>query len=298
MTVGEILNKQISWYPNALSSTGYNIAFGDYFSNIVSQQYNPYIQKYRDTVEVLGKDSDFAKQLKVSSLVCVTPSGIFSERKDSGLRGDFTGIIVLDLDAKDNYGIDIDKAILDARNIPNTLAYHKSVSGEGYAIYVYVDKWQRNTYSFAMSYYTVMLGVTFDRATSNLSRLRFISYDEDLWLADRIECLEIPPLVVSKRHTPKPSNRQTTSNDMIGELVNTVISNGDDPTQDYADWFTLGCAIANGYGESGRTMFHIVSSNYYGYDYQEVDAKFDSILSMGEWKANKGSIVFILSKYQ
>lgn len=298
--ITELLNKKISMYQNAMSVISGTIYIRDYFNYIKGGEYRDDVTRYRQSVKTIGKDSEWTRLIKTGQLACVTPSGVFRDRKDNGLASDFTGIIVLDLDAKDNIGIDIDEAMLDARDMPNTLAYHKSVSGEGYAIYVYVDKWQKNTYNFVMSYYTVMLGATFDKATCNLSRLRFISSDPDIWIASSVECLEIPPIVERKRkdYVPKNTGREERSDEMIDVLLDIVISNGDDPTSDYADWFTLGCAMANGYGEAGRDMFHKVSSNYGGYDYNEVNKKYDSILQMGEWKANKGSIVFILSQYQ
>jgi hypothetical protein len=298
VSVNEILFKEISYYGSAKSTESYvKYSISSYF-NLVKYGISSDVLTYRDYVLKHGKDS--AKEFKTSELGCVTPSGLFKGRNDAGLNGDFTGVIVLDLDAKDNVGIDIDEAIKDSQLIPSTLAYHKSVSGEGYALYVYVDKWTKNTYSFAMSYYTVMLGVTFDKATSNLSRLRYISYDPDIWIADDIVALEIPKVAEKRKQKPIPidSNRFAKSEDYIIQLIDVVIGNGDDPTSDYADWFTLGCAFANGYGESGRQLFHKVSSNYHAYSHSEVDSKYDSILNMGGWKATKGSIVYILSKYQ
>ncbi len=145
-----------------------------------------------------------------------------------------------------------------------------------------------------------MLGVTFDKSTSNLSRLRYVSYDPDIWWSKTVEPLLIPEVVKKKKVPYKPSNkaREHNSDKVITDLIDVVISNGDDPTSDYADWFNLGCAIANGYGESGRDLFQKLSSNYHSYNPKEVDDKYDSILRLGNWKSGKGSIVYLLSKYQ
>lgn len=301
MTVDELLSNDISLFDNTVCVyPSHSISLIDYFNDIKTV-YMPSLVEYRWYVDNGQKYVSNAKYIKSSRIECVTPSGRFTERKDSELRGRFTGVIVLDLDAKDNVGIDIHEAVKDCQYIPNTLAYHKSVSGEGYAIYVHVDEWKENTYKFARQYYTVMLGVTFDKATSNLSRLRYVSYDPDIWIAEEIEPLIIPEVIKKKvemRQFDMKPDRLAKSDSIITDLIDTVISNGDDPTSDYADWFSIGCALANAYGESGRQLFHKVSSNYHAYNPDEVDKKYDSIIRLGNYKAGKGTIVFLLSKYQ
>ena len=300
MTVGKILDRYISLYHSAVDKYKVkNITIRDYFELITvkSGAVSNYVKECLEN----GKNSNGARFLKSTTIPCVTPSGVFDERNDAGLIMKYTRIVVLDLDAKDNVGINLEEVILDARYIDSTLAYHKSVSGEGYAIYVMVDKWQKNTYKFVMDYYTIMLGVTFDRATSNLSRLRYVSYDPNIWVASDVTELRIPDVVARKKkrfHDGTIIDRRSKSDGSIMDLIDVVISNGDDPTSDYADWFQLGCAIASEYGEVGRHMFHKVSSNYHSYDYEEVDKKYDSILRMGNYKSGKGSIVYILSKFQ
>ena len=301
MITKDLLDKRISVLPCATASHFMTpIKLREYF-NIISRDssYSGAI-KYRDVIKSHGKDHANSKYFKANNILCVMPSGTFLERNDNGLDGEFTGVVVLDLDAKDNIGIDIDNVVKDSKLISNTIAYHKSVSGEGYAIYVLVDEWKKNTYKFVRDFYTAMLGVTFDKSTSNLSRLRYVSTDPDIWVSETVEPLMIPNVIPKKKDSYVPLNeaRSDNSDKIIIDLIDTVISNGDDPTSDYGDWFTLGCAIASWLGEGGRDYFHKVSSNYYGYNYTEVDSKYDSILSLGRWKAGKGSIVYILSQYQ
>ncbi len=140
-----LLDVDISIYDNAKCTEGKTITFYEYLEEVMLTDES----SYRNIVSMYGKDSKEAKFYKSGSIPCVTPSGVFNERKDTGLVGDFTGVIVLDLDAKDNLDIDIDTVVKECRFMESTVAYHKSVSGEGYAIYVYVDKWAENTYRFA-----------------------------------------------------------------------------------------------------------------------------------------------------
>jgi hypothetical protein len=52
-----------------------------------------------------------------------------------------------------------------------------------------------------------------------------------------------------------------------------------DITGDYHQWFEIGCALANEFGESGRDYFHQVSQYYPGYDLPETDHLFDNALT-------------------
>ena len=293
----EYLTKDISLFNGSFATTPHDtITLGTFFDYIKNP--NDVVRTYRHLVSKYGKKSFKAEYLK-KSLKCVTPSGVFSKRTDDSLISNFTNVIVLDVDRKGNESVDLDMAVYESRFMESTLAYHKSVSGDGYAIYVVVNDWNENTYRYAMYHYSVMLDITLDKATSNISRLRYISHDSDIYISDSVTPLDIPKPIKPKHKSTYVDTVERVSNDsIVYELIDAVISNGDDPTENYDDWFTLGCSIANWLGESGRSLFHKVSSNYYAYDSNEVDKKYDNILSINNYKASKGSIVYILSKYQ
>ena len=297
MTVSsaDYLDKDVSLFKGSFATVpAETIKLGTFFAEIVEE--SGIVNTYRQLVSKYGKKHDKAASIK-KSLQCITPSGVFETRTDAGLKGEFTNVIVLDLDRKGNEGINLDDAVKESEYLESTLAYHKSVSDDGYAIYVIVDKWTANTYRYAMQHYSIMMGVELDKATSNLSRLRYISSDANIYIAEIVS-----PLIIPQPVKQKPKEVDYTTNDDSDEgiykLIDDVISAGNDPTENYDDWITLGCAIANWLGESGRGLFHKVSGNYHSYDYHNVDKKYSNLLSMGSYKSTKGSIVYLLNKYR
>lgn len=59
--------------------------------------------------------------------------------------------------------------------------------------------------------------------------------------------------------------------------VNKLQERGIDITGNYQDWFKVGCSLAS-LGESGRELFHKVSTLHPDYDYQEADKQFSIVL--------------------
>lgn len=288
-------NKFVGLYSDAFGKRYGSMTLGDFFDQIKNGNWKEVTDHVRASI------NDGEKRKRKTMLPCITTSGVFNpSRLDRNLSNGFSYVIVLDLDFKDNRSLDLSYASREAIDVDHTLAVHKSVGGNGYAIYVVVDEWKKNTYDYVRSFYEMMLGVNLDKSTSNLARLRYVSYDPDIIVNDNVDPIEVPDIIVRKIPTRKQTRDTMSkhSDDSVMELVKTVIANGDDPTADYYDWFKLGCAISSEYGEGGRSMFHIVSSNYHGYDYQLVDRKYDSIMNMGSHSAGKGTIIYLLSKYQ
>ena len=69
------------------------------------------------------------------------------------------------------------------------------------------------------------------------------------------------------------------------EVVNRIIQAGIDLTDDYNDWFRIGCALAYGLGETGRDLYHELSQMSSKYHAAECDKKYDNCL-----RTSNGSI--------
>ena len=55
------------------------------------------------------------------------------------------------------------------------------------------------------------------------------------------------------------------------QLVEAIEAAGVDITSDYNDWYKIAIAIANTFGEQGRSMFHRISKLYIDYNSNEAD---------------------------
>lgn len=73
------------------------------------------------------------------------------------------------------------------------------------------------------------------------------------------------------------------------EVVNRIVQANIDLTDDYNDWFRIGSALANGFGEAGRDLFHEVSRMSSKYDAAECDKKYDNFLRTGNGSITKAT---------
>ena len=62
------------------------------------------------------------------------------------------------------------------------------------------------------------------------------------------------------------------------QLVEAIEAAGVDITSDYNDWYKIAIAIANTFGEKGRSMFHRISKLYIDYNSNEADKKYNQCL--------------------
>ncbi len=186
-----ILDKHIGRYKNTYDTNVDRVlTLDDYFYDIKNSSCRK-VSVYRYAIKKYGKNSDEAKALKLN-IPAVTTSGVFNERKDNDLKSEFTNVIVLDLDAQDNEDLNLSEAVIKMKEIPYTLAVHKSCSGRGLAVYVLVEEWKSNTYKFTRMLYELHTNLIFDNATSNLSRLRYVSNDGNIFVNHNVFALSIP----------------------------------------------------------------------------------------------------------
>ena len=64
----------------------------------------------------------------------------------------------------------------------------------------------------------------------------------------------------------------------FAQLVEAIDTAGVDITSNYNDWYKIAIAIANTFGEQGRSMFHRISKLYIDYNSNEADKKYNQCL--------------------
>ena len=98
--------------------------FAEYITNIREGYWFKEVNAYRE-----AKTDETKRRLSA-----VTPSGKFKKQGKEGLET-HSGIICIDIDAKDNEGVDV----LAIREDEYLYALHKSTGGEGYAAYYRIE---------------------------------------------------------------------------------------------------------------------------------------------------------------
>ncbi len=167
---------QVSAYKNTWDTNGDNhIKLGDFFKAVKRGKWKTLIEAVLAIPE--GPIQDAAKQ----KLPGITPSGTFSEGKlDEGLIT-HSGIVCLDIDKNEPHYF---QAITSD---PHTFVVHKSTRQNGWAVYVKVDpecntvEHHKELVRALITYYEERYQIKVDPTCKNPSRLRYVSFDPDLW---------------------------------------------------------------------------------------------------------------------
>ena len=153
--------------------------FTEYLNAVSSGKWQDIVLDWRVKYPNLSKDKRAAEK---GNIPCVTPCGTF-EYCSAAKIDQHSGIIAMDFDSKDNpTGIPKDKLAVD----PYTMAVHDSVSGNGLVVYVKIDP-ERHLDAFEglMVYYLNNYEIVADKSCKDVSRLRYVSYDPDLYYTDK-----------------------------------------------------------------------------------------------------------------
>ena len=212
-----------------------------------------------------------------------TLSGLFSRRKGDCLIC-HTGYIALDIDLADNATLgDFRNIEYVLRHRPEVACYLRSCSGTGYFALVrlgYPDK-HKEQFAALREEYGAM-GVELDKACSDITRIRFATYDEEPFINERAIGYRGIALARDEVLAPKAAVRGYTGQwqgqgimDRVDRLVSELERNRIDITANYQDWIRIGFSLAT-LGEAGRQFYHRVSAMNPGYKPRECDSKFST----------------------
>lgn len=220
-----------------------------------------------------------------SSVPAVTPSGTFTTRSANNIVL-HSGVIVLDFDAKDNGYFPADAVATD----PYVLAFHKSVSGNGYAVYVrIVPEKHKESFEALEKHFADTYQVMLDPSGKDVSRLRYVSHDPDLWYNPNAR---IWKKEIKKKPQSFPQFYVYSTSD-IDFTVSQIRQRGVNLCDSYHDWIKAGMALANELGEGGRQHFHAISAMSGKYDAANTDKKFSHLLKSGRGDVKIGTLFFM-----
>ena len=176
----------------------------------------------------------------------------------------YNSLVVLDIDKLSLETIDNVKTICISD--VHTFACFKSPSNRGLKVIVKSDsnlQNHTNTFNEIKNYYETLIGIGVDPSGSNFNRLCFYSYDPDIYVHLDSQ------IFISKVNM--------ITND-VSKIVELIVANQTDITNDYKDWLTVGFALADYCGESGREFYHRISSINSQYDYSECNNQYNNCL--------------------
>lgn len=253
---------------------------------LLGERWKEPVLRLREMVAAYGpleakKHEDY--KLTKQQLPGATLSGLFSRRKGDCLI-QHTGFVAIDIDLGDNTSIGNFGTILRTlRHRAEVAMYMRSCSGTGYFALIPLAYPEHHKEQFrALQKEYAAMGIVLDNACSDITRIRFASYDEQPYVNEQA----IPYMGVdlgSQTLAPRAAvyGGHVDSMDSKVQAVETLVSKLEmhhiDITDSYNDWYRIGFALANLPNPIGRQMFHRVSAICKKYNPQECDKKFDTL---------------------
>ncbi len=249
--------------------------------------------KHADKVRQIRAINDKAQRGKIKkTLPAITPSGTFSRHEAAALIS-HSGFIGFDIDHVD----DIDLVKQGISHIVNVAYCGLSVSGRGLWGLVPIRYPERHTEHFrALCNDFARYGYTLDKSCSNVDRLRIYSFDPDAYFNHEatpyIKLFTPPPAAVPRYERPAD---ESVTRENVEKIISRITM---DITANYGEeWFPIGAALANEFGESGRQYFHEISKHHPDYHPGETDRMFDHCLKGSYSQVTIASLFHIAKSY-
>jgi hypothetical protein len=274
---GQVSKKTGKLSPSVIPSE--NITIDSYFEKVRDGEFQDEVLKYR------------SGRIEKVKLRGVTASGVFTYRSAKNLTA-HSGFICIDLDEKDQpAGTDLNKIKEKLKEDSYIYGLHYSAGGVGVAAYVKIDPVKHLDAFYALEkYFADNYNVIIDQSCKDISRFRFVSYDPDLYLNKKSKTFK--KYILKKNKEPKVNYVFSTGD--LDHVFQQIVDTGTDLTDNYHDWYRIGCGLANKFGNSGRDYFHLVSQNSPKYDQKTCDDLFDVILKRDPIKkATIGSFLWL-----
>ena len=254
----------ISIYKNAKSPTPLStMEFNSYISGIRDGQWQDEILNYR------------AGKREKLTLTAVTPSGTFKESRANKNLNEHSGFINIDVDQKDN-----EHNLLNFRETLYTdsfiYAAHTSAGGNGLSLYIRISP-DKHYESFLCleKYFANKYHIIIDTACKDVCRLRFVSYDPDLYINTKAKKWTE---TAKKEEIKELKTEYTHDKDDVDFVIEQIKQGSVDIAPSYHDWMRLGFALADKYGTNGSDIFHICSQYSPKYNYEQCEKQFKNCL--------------------
>ena len=271
------LSREISVFPNVYTQEGTTTTLRQFLFDEAGMEA---VLKYRALVQQFGHDSEVAKKFKIQ-LPAATISGTFYPTKEATNLVQHSGLICIDIDSKDNVGLDMGALKNQLAEVPQVLFTASSVSGSGlYCIIplLYPERHQQQFAAIMRDFSRI--GVVIDKNCKNVNRLRTISVDADFRLNQK--AIPYQGIVLPERKAVTYTYTQNdTTLERVAQCCRQLQEWHIDLTSNYDTWVQIGFSLAS-LGESGRQFYHMASSINDKYNESECDKKFDDLLKHGQ----------------
>lgn len=287
----DIFQTHISVYDGVTDNTGTRMPLGTFL----------FCKEYKDDILRLRAVFDKEKRNALKrSLPQATISGVFSPTRAKNNLSQHSGLICVDIDAKDNPDIlDWETLKQDLSVLPQIAYCALSVSGKGLFLVIPLRYPEKHLQQFRQLQIDFRkMGIMIDSACSDITRLRCLSYDEHPIINENATLYE-GVYVEKPKHKSFPTcfiyEGENTSAE-VAVCCRKIQQCGIDITASYDDWLKVGCALAT-LGESGRSLFHICSRQNAKFNAAKTDKMFTDLLRRNYQQVNIGTFFWMCKQY-
>lgn len=250
--------------------------------------------KYKEVVEIVRsiKDKKERDKYKIQNLPALTISATFNEYRSIDNLSEHSGLLNIDIDSKNNEHLvtqqDYERVRDTIAGLPAVICAFLSVSGLGLTFVVKINPDQHDDCFRSLEYELQKnMQIKIDTGTGDVTRLRFVSYDPDMYLINPDDFHKAPIYKPTHEYL-KSKKRKSGVNESVAitELehdVSYVVKQIEqlqvDITSGYSEWRNIGFALADGLKEKGRDYYHRISRYNEGYDEDECDQQYDRCLN-------------------
>lgn len=262
----------ISLFKSAKSNqSDASIEVDEYFDGIKNGRWQDEVLNYR------------AGRTQKELTTCVTASGSFKQRAANKLL-EHSGFICLDIDAKDQIAeVDIERI---KRN-EYVYAVHRSLSGNGYAVFIRIDGARHlDAFLSLEQYFMVQFSIVLDKICKDTSRLRFVSYDPDIYINKKSKQFKTY-LKKKDKPKPKPVVIKTDFDEMVVKAAPMNLFDN------YEDYIRLAFALTQEFSESGRNYFHSLCQSSPKYSHRQAERDYNVALQRSGTGVSIASIYYI-----
>lgn len=256
----------LSLYENKEAKENKSISIDDYISFVRVGNNQDLVLKARAEKQK-GNYDEYTRLKQTSRAVTGSCTFTSGKSKSSENISGLNGLILADIDESQV----TEEKYIQLKNDPFTHILHLSFGAEGnYCIFVKIDsnRFEDSFHNLA-DYYFKNYGIKIDQACKNRNRLRFLSYDPDIYVnksSKKWEATKPKNIEIKKELT-----NYVFFEDDFDNLLKQIKERGVNLCSDYNRWVSIGMAIASHFGLSGAEKFNFVSSFDSKYDYKTND---------------------------
>ena len=276
VTLNDILNTKVDIFKEAIHSDNvyYTTTLYDFLTKASIKCKN----KILEIREVNKTDEKKAKEMKKTDILACTVSATFNKRRLVGYVKEKTGLIAIDVDKDKNPDLDVEKAKRDIMQLPYVALCSLSIRGNGIWCLIPYNKDYYIGYVYnALKKDFKELGYVTDDNCSDITRLRFVSIDNNILTRNIVEVYDKQE-VKEKTDYHCEGEWELTKQDIkdIVTIVYTLVRFHNYTTDEYDEWLYEGFRLATipNY-DVGLKLFELISENSANFkSYEDVEEKF------------------------